>query len=140
MKRKPTPAPAVVKALPVETAIDTALSTVPESLPLNAERVGNLDQKEKAISEAGLTRLEYLMAFKRALTAKKLVVDKYGTILGEEDDYAVQLKAAADVARVFGDMKEFERQLGNVTFNRVTYQWLNAPSEGMNVGRKDNNN
>lgn len=94
----------------------------------DGDRVGNVEQKERNLAAANITRLytykkiyEMMNAVKR-VTAEDL--DGKLIVLSEEPDMAIRAKGVELAMKAFGDLKEFERVVnGNVTNNTVIYKW-----------------
>lgn len=93
------------------------------------DRVGSIEQKEIALSLANLKRVEVYRRIKEMLDAVKVVErDPVGGVVTteEEPDMVMRAKGVELALKAFGDLKEFERVGGNVTHNKVVYQWLNV--------------
>ena len=98
------------------------------STAFEGDKVGNVEQKERNLAAANITRLytykkiyEMMNAVKR-VTAEDL--DGKMVVLSEEPDMAIRAKGVEMALKCFGDLKEFERVVnGNVTNNTVIYKW-----------------
>lgn len=105
----------------------TSISTLPE-LPESADRINNQLQKETALHTVGASRQKAYQALRDALEAEVVSTVLVDGRMEEkrEPNHAVRTKAAVDILKAFGDMKEFEAKT-TVTHNKVVYQWLSAP-------------
>lgn len=83
--------------------ISSSVGTV--ILPDDADRVGNLTQKELAAHKAGLNREKIAKTIAQGMLATKKVENDEG-YLEDIPDELVRLKAAELGAKYFGDMKE----------------------------------
>lgn len=92
------------------------------------DRVGNISQKELALSTSGVTRRKVYEEIGGMLRAVKKVerVDGGVVVTSEEPDMVMRARGVELALKAFGDLKEFERVGGNVTHNKVVYQWLNV--------------
>ena len=115
--------PAVVDktTLPVEDS---------KKLPDTADKVGSVMQKEKSAYEAGLTRRKYISAIVELLEAEDVetVYDQMGRASTVKvPNLEKRAKGAELAGKFFSDYKE-NVAVGNVTHNKVVYQWLTAPA------------
>lgn len=97
------------------------------------DRVGNISQKELALSTSGVTRRKVYEEIGGMLRAVKKVerVDGGMVVTSEEPDMVMRARGVELALKAFGDLKEFERVGGNVTHNTVVYQWKDSPTVNM---------
>lgn len=72
------------------------------SLPANADRVGNVSQKELALLKAGVTRERVARKIAELLDAENEVIDKWGQSK-KIKDLASQRWAVEQASNMFGD-------------------------------------
>lgn len=125
----PATTPVVVTPIPIpHKEIPTVfLNTPPEAeLPVEADRVGNLTQKERAAYKVGVTREKLLASIKDGLEATKMEV-----VTGEDGrsharvipDLDKRLKATEMGLKFFGDMKEIQIPGQTTNIKNITYHW-----------------
>lgn len=90
------------------------------------DRVGNIEQKELALSSANLKRIGVYRRIKEMLDAVEVREEIHdGQIKKiEEPDMSMRARGVELALKAFGDLKEFDRAVNNVTHNKVVYQWL----------------
>lgn len=103
------------------------VSSVDRSVNNNIDKVANVEQKERAMAEAGVTRVRVYKKINELLNAVKVVEElKDGqVVLTEVPDVTANAKGAELALKAFNDLKEFQAAVGT-THNKVVYQWLNV--------------
>lgn len=84
--------------------MDETPVTVPEIIKTSEIATLSEDIRDAELRETDLSRKKVFAAISRGLTAKKPVINKYGSIVGEIDDYAIQLMAAKEAREVLADV------------------------------------
>lgn len=104
---------------------EKSILPVEETLPITADRINNIAQKETAAFKAGVTRKLALEALAEGLKAVK-TIEENGYYV-DKPDTAARTKAAETILKFFGDMKDFQAAVDNSRHTHVTYQWKTAP-------------
>lgn len=133
------------KDLIVKDVITDGVPDVNDGVPdVNDEidRVGNISQKELALSISGVTRRRVYEEIGGMLRAMKKVDRMNGGVIVEEEepDMVMRARGVELALKAFGDLKEFERVGGNVTHNTVVYQWKDSPTVVQNNISPDSSN
>lgn len=123
------------------TVVEKSSNGETSTLPVGADRVGSVAQKESSALSAGLTRKKYITVIVELLNAGETRRDWVKD--GEEEGRWVETfvpnldkraKGAELAGKFFNDYREQVVTTGNV-YNKVVYQWLSAPSAGVVANR-----
>lgn len=102
------------------------VSPVEDILPPDADRVGNLSQKERAAHKVGLTRGKLLSSIMTGLEATRMEVvtdDDGRQHVRTIPDLDKRLKATEMGLKYFGDMKEIAVTGPVTNIRKIIYTW-----------------
>lgn len=117
--------------LPVQTRSIEELASAVITHP-SIDRVNDIEQKEVAMSQAGVTRRKVYEHISSLLSAvvetREYDKDSKEWITTTVPDVEKRTKGTELALKAFGDLKEMQKVNVGSVHNKVVYQWLSAPS------------
>lgn len=98
--------------LPIEME---SISCVREpAVPVRSKEDLKEDLRERELMETDLTRRKMFRAVSEALDATRIIVNKYGTPVGEVADHTVRLAAAREAREILGETARKDASTGKM--------------------------